>query len=339
VTAVRIERLELSDTQTLRGCLEVRRAVHAADDPPESPKSARVLGGWLRCGWLGNPGEVWIAAGPDAGGVAAWYRLDLPDLENLDRAWLHILVHPARQRQGIGRALLRHAAGRAAAGGRAILGGEVRDGSAGDRFAAAAGATPGVAGTLRELDLRTAPAGKFAAVRADAERASSGYSLVSWTGPTPEEYLDRMAALINAFGDAPRDAGVQAESWDAARVRERSDGPLEILGVRRYTVAAVHDATGELAGMSQLDVDPEYPELGHQALTTVTRPHRGHRLGLLVKTAMLDWLATAEPKLERIVTGNAADNEHMIAVNDALGFRLCPPAFHTVELAIPGALG
>jgi hypothetical protein len=29
----------------------------------------------------------------------------------------------------------------------------------------------------------------------------------------------------------------------------------------------------------------------------------------------------------------------MIAVNDALGFELCPPAFHTVELGATGALG
>jgi hypothetical protein len=42
--------------------------------------------------------------------------------------------------------------------------------------------------------------------------------------------------------------------------------------------------------------------------------------------------------MERIQTRNAADNEHMIAVNDALGFELCPPAFHAVELGVTGAL-
>ena len=51
-------------------------------------------------------------------------------------------------------------------------------------------------------------------------------------------------------------------------------------------------------------------------------PHRGHRLGLLVKVAMLEWLAEREPQLTRIVTGNADGNEHMIAINDELGYTV-----------------
>jgi GNAT superfamily N-acetyltransferase len=336
---MRIERWDPSHDETLRGCLEVRQAVHAVDDPLGPPKSARVLDGWLRAGWIGDPGEVWFVPGPEPGGVVAWYRLGLPDLENRDRAVLDILVRPERRREGIGRALLRHAAERAAAAGRVALDGEVRDGLAGDAFAAWAGATCGVAGTLRVLDLGTAPAGKFAGLRAAAARAAAGYSLVSWTGPTPDEYLEPMAALINAFGDAPRDAGVEAQTWDARRIRDRGDALLEILGVRAYTVAATRDATGELAAMTQLNVDPEHPGWGHQALTAVSRAHRGHRLGLLVKTAMLEWLTVVEPELERIQTGNAAGNEHMIAVNDALGFAACSPAFHTVELGVKDARG
>jgi GNAT superfamily N-acetyltransferase len=335
---MRIERWDPSDSAALQGCSEVRQAAHAADDPLGAPKSARVLAGWLRSGWIGDPGEAWFVPGPEPGGVVAWYRLGLPDLENRDRAGLHILVHPAHRGRGIGRALLRHAAERADAAGRVVIGGEVRDGLPGDAFAAWAGATSGVAETVRVLDLRAAPAGNVAELRAAAERAAAGYSLVSWTGPTPEEYLDSMAALANAFGDAPRDTGVEAESWDRRRIRERAEAVIEILGVRQYTVAAVHEASGKLAAMTMLNVDPENPAWGHQGLTAVTRAHRGHRLGLLVKSAMLGWLAVIEPQLERIETGNAADNEHMIAVNDALGFAVCPPAFHTVELGVKDVL-
>jgi len=66
----------------------------------------------------------------------------------------------------------------------------------------------------------------------------------------------------------------------------------------------------------------------------VTRPHRGHRLGLLVKTAMLDWLAEAEPQLERIVTGNAAVNQHMIAINEELGYELLEPLGQSYEVPV-----
>ncbi len=52
----------------------------------------------------------------------------------------------------------------------------------------------------------------------------------------------------------------------------------------------------------------------------MTGRHRGHRLGLLLKVAMLELLAATEPGLERIATWNAASNAPMIAVNDALGY-------------------
>jgi RimJ/RimL family protein N-acetyltransferase len=70
----------------------------------------------------------------------------------------------------------------------------------------------------------------------------------------------------------------------------------------------------------------------------VTKAHRGHRLGLLVKSAMLEWLGTAEPELTRIVTDNAAPNSFMIAVNEALGYRLAPPdrQFYQLQVTDPG---
>jgi RimJ/RimL family protein N-acetyltransferase len=105
-------------------------------------------------------------------------------------------------------------------------------------------------------------------------------------------------------------------------VRERADTPSRAMGQRSYAIAAVRDATGEMAAMTEFFVAPDDPRWGHQGLTAVTRPHRGHRLGLLLKTTMLEWLAEAEPGIERIDTGNAAANDHMIAVNDALGFEL-----------------
>ena len=74
-------------------------------------------------------------------------------------------------------------------------------------------------------------------------------------------------------------------------------------------------------------LDPADPGSGHQMLTGVTREHRGHRLGLLVKVAMLEVLRAAEPQLERIDTWNAESNRYMIAVNEALGYTvLGPPA-------------
>ena len=90
--------------------------------------------------------------------------------------------------------------------------------------------------------------------------------------------------------------------------------------------------TGEMAAITAIDVDPEYPDWGIQQITAVARPHRGHRLGLLVKAVMIELLAAAEPALERIVTWNAVSNEHMIAVNEALGYELLEPGWNFYQL-------
>ncbi len=58
-------------------------------------------------------------------------------------------------------------------------------------------------------------------------------------------------------------------------------------------------------------------------MATVVHPlHRGHRLGLAVKLANLDFLAEQAPAVRLIVTGNAQTNAPMIAVNDMLGFEV-----------------
>ena len=54
----------------------------------------------------------------------------------------------------------------------------------------------------------------------------------------------------------------------------------------------------------------------------MAKAHRGHRLGLLLKAGMLLWLAEAEPQLATVDTWNAESNDHMIAVNEALGYRV-----------------
>ena len=146
----------------------------------------------------------------------------MPDLENLDRAYGGPTVHPAARRRGIGRALLRHEAGRATANGRTLFGAQVLAGSPGEAFAVAMGARLDLEEVRRIQYLREIAPGTVAALRATAERAATGYSLVSWTGPTPDEYCGAMAEVFNAFNDAPHGENEEPEYWDADRVRERT---------------------------------------------------------------------------------------------------------------------
>jgi GNAT superfamily N-acetyltransferase len=318
-----IERFDpVADTDKIRASYELYVAGKPADDPQGPLLSLPMFSGWFSLGWDQDPREAWLVPGDQAGTWAGGYLLELPAKENRHIAWAGITVAPERRRAGLGTRLLEHAAGRAAEHGRTVLSAETREGSPGAAFAAAKGARRGVTEARRILRLADMPPGRLAELRRQAEPAARGYSLVSWRGsPPPEEYLDGVAAVTNAMNDAPHSPGFEPEHIDAQRIR---DGArlTAATGVRYYSVAARCDQTGELAALTQLAVDPLVPEWGYQHLTAVVRAHRGHRLGLLVKVAMMELLAQAEPGLERVLTGNADINRHMIAINEALGFQV-----------------
>jgi hypothetical protein len=91
--------------------------------------------------------------------------------------------------------------------------------------------------------------------------------------------------------------------------------------LRFRTVAARHDATGELAALTQLCTDDGTPGCAFQQITAVAKEHRGHRLGLQVKAANQQ-LTGDDPGVRRILTGNAGANKYMIAINEMLGFHV-----------------
>ena len=335
---MRILPLDLADTGAVRACLEVHDAAMRADDPFEPPMSLALFRSRLTEAWSGAPAETWIAAGDADLAVAGWYRAEFPELENRDRTGLELVVHPARRHGGLGATLLRHAAGRAAASGRTVVDGFVQPGSAGEAFARRAGATLGQTDVRRVIELAKVPAGATARLRETAAKAADGYSLVRWEGVTPDARLEQVASQQNAMNDAPRDAGVAPVAWDAQRVRDRMNARIARSPGRRYSLAAVQDATGEMAALTVVSVDPGMPDWGHQLITAVTRPHRGHRLGLLTKAAMMEWLAGAEPQVARIVTWNAASNKYMIAVNEELGYEVWGRPYRSAELLVSSVI-
>ena len=326
--------LDLADAGMVRACYDLHAAALRADDPVEPPLALEMFTARLGSGFSGAPREAWYLPDEAAGTVAAWYQAELPDLENQDRVLTEIEVHPDRRRLGLGTALLRHAGERAAASGRAILTSQVQEESPGETFARRAGGTLGQADVRRVLDLATVPAGTIARLRDAAARAAAGYSLVSWEGVAPEERLDQVASLHNAMNDAPMDAGVEPTAWTAERVRERMNARIARSPSRRYSLAAVHDASGEMAALTAVSVHHGVPDWGHQLITAVARPHRGHRLGLLVKTAMMDRLTAAEPAVRWIVTWNARSNTHMIAINEQMGYQVSGRPYRSVELPV-----
>jgi GNAT superfamily N-acetyltransferase/RimJ/RimL family protein N-acetyltransferase len=308
------------DTRALENCYHLVQDCIKADQPDQAPWSLGAFRAkWVE-GFQGYPQEAW-QAGEEPGDIAGCYLLMLPDKENLSMARVILRVAPGRRRAGIGTALLRHCVDRAVLAGRSRLTGEVWDGTSGAAFAQRIGASPGIADVQRTLYLTDEVRERLPGLRQEAAGHAAGYSLLSWVGLTPEDRLEQVAAVREAMSDAPRDAGVEASVWDAARIRR-----LELLaaenGITQHTVVARHDPTGELAAITQILTDPGAPGFAFQQVTAVAAAHRGHRLGLLVKVAMLDLLAETEPQVDRIATDNAGSNEHMIAINLKLGFEV-----------------
>jgi RimJ/RimL family protein N-acetyltransferase len=309
-----------ADGDATRECYQIFRAAAPVDDPQGPPLSLQFFTGWITMGWTEDPTECWLAR-DRAGTACGYYVLTAPQRENRHLAGIFPTVLLSRRREGLGTELLMHAAARAHELGRTVLTSDTREGSPGSEFACALGAQPGVTEIRRMLSVDAIPAGHLAALRARAESAAQGYSLLRWEGATPRDRLAEVADVNMAMADAPRDTGHEAQRWDAARVQQ-DERRVAAQGLRSYTVAARSNETGKLAGLSQLGVDPCEPAWGFQELTAVAGPHRGHRLGLLVKVAMLELLAEREPQLTRILTGNADGNEHMIAINAELGFTV-----------------
>jgi GNAT superfamily N-acetyltransferase len=323
----------LTDAAQLRACHEIFEASRRADDPAGPEHSLAGFRNRWAYGFEGrDPRQAWLAT--DAGGPAGCYLLELPDRENVTLGTGTLAVPPPRRRRGIGTALLAHCAAQARAAGRTTLLGPAALDSAGEAFARAAGAAGGLTDVRRVLHTADLTPELLAGLRAEAEARAAGYTLLTWAGPAPDEHVDQVARLYEVMGDAPREEGVAAQRIDADRVRAieaSSRGPE--FGV--YTVAARHDASGTLAAMTLVITQAQLPGQALQALTAVDRPHRGHRLGLLVKVAVHEWLARAEPGVRAVFTFNTQSNEHMIAINERLGYRVSG-RFRSWELAVAG---
>ncbi len=92
-------------------------------------------------------------------------------------------------------------------------------------------------------------------------------------------------------------------------------------GVQSAVTAAAHRPTGELVAYTVLNWRPGVPESIAQQDTLVSSAHRGHRLSMLTKVANLRRAHSRWPSARSVLTWNANENQHMLAINIALGIK------------------
>jgi len=315
------------DEQSVRATYDVLHTAYAVDDPDHPiPTFTEVLARVQ--GPHENQDEELYLLRDDDGTPVGCLWLELPTRDNLDLVELELAVHPDHWGRGHGRRLLAQLVARCTELGRhQLIAGfpEPPDGSEtrSTRFAAAAGAQRSLGEARRTLHTADVDRGKVAALRADAEERSRDYTVLSWTGPCPDELVDDYAALTARMStDAPfGDLDIEAEHWDAERVRAR-DEVNRRQGRTAITTVARRGTDGPLVAFTDIMTAAHDPENAFQWDTLVRREDRGHRLGTLIKAVNLEHLLDQHPDVRRVHTWNADSNSWMVAINEALGFRV-----------------
>jgi len=266
--------------------------------------------------------------GEHAGLPAVAGNVQLRLLDNLTQAEVLVYTAPAQRRRGHGSAMLAVLEQAAREHGRELIAsdtawphdlGPTGTGSPGLEFALKHGFSLGIGDVMRVLRLPVAD-GLLADLAAHAAPHHAAYTLHSWVGPVPDDLVQGWAELATTLmTEAPLgEMEREPEAVDLAALREGEELGRRQGRTKLNTVAL--DAEGTVVAYTDIAITAHEPTRAYQWGTLVRRADRGHRLGLAVKVANLALLQRETQGLEKVVTWNAEVNDHMIGVNEQLGF-------------------
>lgn len=330
--------LDADDAADFRAYAELNRQICAEQVgiPELAPDAAQMLPDWqdstdaLDLGFIAREGED----------IVGMVTISFAQEADAQAAEIDLLVPEARWGHGIEDALLERAESEARARGRNVLQtwslhrpeeaermleprtgwGRIPATPLGD-VVAAHGYTLEQVERNSEFDLRADPAPLRSALDAALAAAGPDYRVREWMLPTPPELRDGYAAVLARLStDAPSgDMDFVAEVWDADRVVRR-DTQLTSAGQTVSVVAVEHVPSGSIVAYNELLVGADRTGMTHQFGTLVSKEHRGHRLGMIVKCANLLRWRELVPESSVVSTFNAEENRPMLGINEAVGF-------------------
>ena len=306
------------DPHLAAGGAAVREAVRASDTPHLPPTTLSNFTAMLQHGW---DGDLPLAAVAHEGGrVVAYAVVDLPQWDNRHLGAISVEVDPLARRHGIGRILFDAGVERVRSEGRKVVISDSFEGTPGEKFLETMGFERASVAIQRRQDPATVDWPHLDRLYVEAEAKSADYELVRLPGETPAEMLADVGRMAESINDAPTDdLDIEDEAFPADRIRAMELAQAA-RGRRNYRLLARHRSSGELAGHTVVAVEIEQPWSSWQLDTSVARSHRGHRLGQLLKIAMLHWMRDEEPQVRSLITWNAESNDHMVGINELLGY-------------------
>jgi GNAT superfamily N-acetyltransferase len=272
--------------------------------------------------------ERWLLSGLVDQEVVCTAEVMLPLKDNLTKAELRVHTHPDHRRRGHATAMLDQVEARLAAAGRRVAAvvtdfayeaGPTGAGDAGVELLRGRGYTVEVGEVQRTLRL-PAPVELLDRLAAEAALRHGGYTLRSWVDRCPDGLVASYGKLLGKLVLEAPSGGLEVEEevYDEERIREQ-EATMKV-GGRTSVVTVAQDRNGDVVAYSELSVPTDDKPKAYQWGTLVDPGHRGRRLGLAVKVANHRLLQERMPHVEEVLTFNAEVNDHMIAVNEALGF-------------------
>jgi mycothiol synthase len=242
--------------------------------------------------------------------------------ENAHLAQFDIAVLPAYRRQGLGRRLLGWIC-EAAEGQqrRLLLSQSHAQIPAGTAFFTAMQAHPGLEARVSQLIIADLDREMIRAWINRAPERAIGFELGFWNGHYPEQDLAAIAEMVQVMNTAPRgDLEFDDETFNPEELRAIE--ALHLAGGRQRLTAYVREqATGRLAGYSEVFYSPSQPTLLHQGATGVLPAYRNRGLGRWLKAAMIEQVLHLWPDVCFVRTDNAETNAPMLSINVQMGFR------------------
>jgi GNAT superfamily N-acetyltransferase len=327
-------RVDPDDLAQVTAVARIEEAARQVDDPDAFPGIPEMLAAEMRYGWDLEPAEHYLYVPDAAADPVGVLAVDLPTRDNLHLIWAQIWVHPDDRRRGHGSVIMNEVLRIARQTNRnTIWVGTAEDDQGARCFVEKFGFRYASHDARRRQLLADVDQSEVQRLWALAETTAADYCLERLQPPIADDVLGELVEVTAAINDAPMGAlTYEDEKFDGQRLAD-FETAVKGRGEREYRVLARQRKTGEVGGHTMVVVHPLRPEVGGQADTAVARQHRGHRLGLLLKIDMMRWLADVEPQLKIIETWNNVDNNFMINVNEALGYRLSR-VFNTYELSV-----